>query len=133
MKRCLDLSDLVHKQGPAIKAAPTFECHAFAARMQSSQTAHDHPRKHAISQRAHAFAVMNREPTILQRSRESMAPKDLTCRDDMANRLSDDFGGALGLGGRDIEMGAGPNRLRTRKVDEHAALPQGVGYVFRSP
>ena len=46
----------------------------------------------------------------------------LAYRFHLRNRLSDDLRGALGLGGRDIEMRAGTDRLRTRKMDKDAAL-----------
>src|SRR5262249_22223358 len=38
--------------------------------------------------------------------------------------LFDDFGGALGLGGGNVEVGAGPDGLRTRGVNEHTLVAQ---------
>src|SRR5260370_1299045 len=54
----------------------------------------------------------------------------LAGRDDLGNGLADDFRSALSLGGRNVQVGTSPDRLRTGKMNEDSALLQDRRHVF---
>src|SRR5262249_16819343 len=49
------------------------------------------------------------------------------------HRLADRLGGAFGLSPRHVQVRAGPQRVRPAGMNEHAALLESAGPVFRGP